>query len=370
MLANLAYHILRTTNELEEYVKQHQSGFKKLYFLFSSSADQSSYATPRISRFTEGLIESITAHKSDRIRYQDLMSSVAGRFKNNPRQTPFFVSQADYTEIFCHVTEDLKSALSGLLKDGGASESDPPRESVDLVAQVRLKAAAFASEAEAHASLNALADFLVQIELLSELRELYSKEVFVHEEYPARRRSIGEWLAEKFADDVIFAKVAKKSEPFQKRVPRAFPDMVAMASGKVEEYQFQTVTEYRNVISGYTLSAKIPYHYLSLELEQNELSIAPEHLLFVPLVSRTKIYLFSSHERYEYTGWEETRIAESSEWRLSTLPIKDIDQIRTEADAIVQRFQQDVIEGLRHQFQGAVTSPSETKNNPKKGKQG
>lgn len=358
-------------NELEEYVKQHQSGFKKLYFLFSSSADQSSYATPKISRFTEGIIESITAHKSDRIRYQDLMSSVADRFQNNPRQTPFFVAQADYTEIFCHVTQDLKSALSGLLDDKGATDPQPPQENVDLVAQVRAKAAAFATEADAHATLDRLADFLIDVELLGELRELYSKEVFFHEEYPARRRPIGEWLAEKLNEDVIFAKVSKKSEPYQKKVPRPIPDLAALTSGRLEDYQYQTVTEYRNVISGYTLSAKLPYHYLSFELEPKEPSISPEYLLFVPLVSRTTLYLFSSHERYVYSGWEETRLAGASEWRLSTLPIKDVNKIAAEVGAIVQAFQEDVLERLREQFQGTAPPPPEKKETePKKGKQG
>lgn len=343
---------IKGDNELEEYVKQHKSGFAKLYFLFSSSADQSSYASSRISRFTEGLIESITAHKSDRIRYQDLMSSVADRFQNNPRQTPFFVAQADYTEIFCHITEDLKSSLCAMLENGEASSPEPAKESVDLVARVRAKATEFASEAEAHASLEVLEVSLSEVGLAKELSELYTVEVIIHEDYPPRRKSIGEWLEEKLNDDVIFAKVTQKSEPFNKKVPRTISNIAAIAAGHFDEYQM--VTEYRSVTSGYNLTTKLPFNHLSLDLSPRELSISPERLLIVPLLSRTTLYIFSSQESYEYAGWDTTRLEHASPWHLSVVPLKHTDKIRSTVLEIAEEFQQNVIENLRDQFETPV----------------
>jgi hypothetical protein len=98
---------IKNSDEISEYFKSSKSNFEKLYFLFSSQTDQFSYQDDRISYFTESILKAVANHKTQAIRYNDIIDYVSDEFETLDFQTPLFVTQADFTELFCDVTESL-----------------------------------------------------------------------------------------------------------------------------------------------------------------------------------------------------------------------------------------------------------------------
>lgn len=91
-----------------------------LYFMFSSHQHQNSYATDA-SFFTVAFAQAIAEHKTGSIRYRDIQAFISDAFSQKQRQRPYFVSQADNTEVFTTVTPALKSSVSRLLAELSAS---------------------------------------------------------------------------------------------------------------------------------------------------------------------------------------------------------------------------------------------------------
>lgn len=101
---------------LEKYIKGTQPSFKNCYFLFSSQVSQASFADNRCSDFTRAIGDAIVQQPDAvSVRYRDIMSSLADAFSGNAQQTPLFVTQADYTDVFCVATQPIKDAVRALL---------------------------------------------------------------------------------------------------------------------------------------------------------------------------------------------------------------------------------------------------------------
>jgi hypothetical protein len=105
---------IKSASEFRGYLGEGQARFKKLYFMYSSRADQSSYQNDNLSDFTWSIIKSITSTTSGNIRYKDVIDFVSDEFTTFGYQTPFFVTQADFTDVFCEATQHLKDSLKGL----------------------------------------------------------------------------------------------------------------------------------------------------------------------------------------------------------------------------------------------------------------
>ncbi|MGX2971064.1 caspase family protein [Helicobacter sp. T3_23-1059] len=107
---------------IKQYFEKEKHSFNKLYFFFSSLSNQSSYGDKDGSKFTVAIIDSILNHTENSIRYRDVKSYIADFFQNQ-EQTPFFVSQADATEIFL---PDLK-----IIKEKSKSNSKINSNTID-----------------------------------------------------------------------------------------------------------------------------------------------------------------------------------------------------------------------------------------------
>lgn len=100
---NLAVKIVDACNAGVQYVKDvgglseiiekgsKDQGLKKVYFLFSSLFDQSSFANSAVSHYTRSFIEAIYSNSRPEIRYRDIVDQITDQFLNNKDQKPFFV---------------------------------------------------------------------------------------------------------------------------------------------------------------------------------------------------------------------------------------------------------------------------------------
>jgi hypothetical protein len=187
---------IKSPEDFSEYAKSANAIFKNIYFMFSSQSEQFSYQNAEISYFTESILKAIANHSAESIRYKDVMDYVSDDFRNRDFQRPFFVTQADYTEIFCDVTEPLKNLLANYIQT--ETESSPrllTPEKASMVDLLKEDAKRFCSKEEAHEVLTAIIEQINEkLTSHSEIPILYEISVTPEEKNPPEPSSIGGWL--------------------------------------------------------------------------------------------------------------------------------------------------------------------------------
>ncbi len=86
-----------------------ESRLSSFICMASSRQDQSSYATPESSVFTERFVTAALSKTEGSVLYRDIQSSLADAFVAMPDQTPYFILQGSGLEVFSRVTPEMKA---------------------------------------------------------------------------------------------------------------------------------------------------------------------------------------------------------------------------------------------------------------------
>lgn len=97
-------------NLIEKYLTDSKGIFNSCYFMFSSDVDQCSIADDKLSHFTRSFLRAIKNHSSSKIKYGEIMTSIASDFELS-EQTPIFVTQGNFNDIFCEISPEIKDLL-------------------------------------------------------------------------------------------------------------------------------------------------------------------------------------------------------------------------------------------------------------------
>lgn len=247
-------------------MKGAKEGFKKLYFMFSSQSDQSSYTTDIVSYFTKSIVEAIAAYEGPSIRYKEVIDFVSDFFTANSEQTPYFVAQADFTEVFCDINAAIKAEAQTFLK-ATVSSASPGKDGApahSMVAKIVEDAKNYCTQEQADEALNTLMAELSNIEVPKLLEQLYDFELSPsNSQVVPDAAAIGAWIAKQADDKSLFAKAFTeiKTVKVKKRDPFKFTIMESLG-------EFKTVEEGREVITGFRSTVEMPYYYLSLTAKQ------------------------------------------------------------------------------------------------------
>jgi hypothetical protein len=187
---------IKSAEDLNEYVKNTDSVFKKLYFMFSSQSYQFSYQNNAISYFTEIILKSIANHSANSIRYKDVIDYVSDEFRILDFQTPFFVVQADFTEALCEVNGPLKDALVGYIQTETDSNAiNPTPDKIVLAELLKEDAKRFCSQEEAFEALNKVSTQIEEkLTPHSEIKNLFRLVTSLEIDMPPDSRNIGSWI--------------------------------------------------------------------------------------------------------------------------------------------------------------------------------
>jgi hypothetical protein len=350
---------IKSPEDFNEYVKNTNSVFKKLYFMFSSQSDQFSYQNDAISYFTESVLKAIANHSAKSIRYKDVIDYVSDDFRILDFQTPFFVTQADFTEILCDVNEPLKISLANYIQT--ETESNPelltPQKAI-MVELLKEDAKRFCSREEAHRVLATIADQIEQkLTSHSEIKDLYEILVNLVDEKPPESSNIGRWLDKNRGDYFAQATTEVQSRRVLRRPSIGSISFIANLPGR-EEY----VNEPVSVIVGFSFTSEMSFNHLKLRLEPKYPNITPEECFVVPILSRTHVRLFWSFSHFEYVDWGSVRRIGGLDWSTDEAPLKDPTRVGELTSAIVAKFWSFVEEPLRAKWGPgpASTSPAQS----------
>jgi hypothetical protein len=366
---------------IDSYLKGTQSGFRNCYFLFSSHTDEASYQDNTLSAFTRSIGERV-ASRLGNVRHKDIIDHVSDSFSADALQTPFFVVQADFTDLFCKVDAVLQKKVVDIL--GTAKlllPSSTPTSGIgsSLKALVEKDAYYYCSREEADETLENLRLSISTHSHPAEASGLYKVDLTALDNYVTvpNLRAIGRWLSE--AKHSFFAEPTTENFVVRKPVPRSifganFTGMVLGASsrhGPSEDQQTDYVETVEKKILGVRPTTEMPYAALLLRASPIYPNLNSTGCFVVPFVSRTHVLLFTGMVSYTARGWADETIAGEVNWRQTEARMKDGDGLSKTISLLVEGFWDFTLLPVKKQFGLVAEEPEPEKGKePAKKKQG
>lgn len=354
---------IKDQGSMAQFLKGTQERFQACYFLFSSRNTESSYQDAQLSDFTRVIAEAVASHQAPTIRYKDIIDYASDAFSQNNVQTPFFVAQADFTDIFCTVTEDLRAKLRAILDKHNKAEAAAVatlQDSATVVtassmkAHVEAEAKQFCTKDEAIARVASLREELEKAEADGEVAALYEISVTPSETYKGLPSfsQVAEWFKEHehdfFAETETDSRTRLKLE-YRGSVPKWQAALVLptvdLFGGDDPKYETYYVT------TGVKSTVELPYTYLTLHAAARYPNIRSRSLILVPLVSRTKMLIFSCVAVYEQKGWDDEEMVTRVKWQHREVALKDSDKMRGLLhDELLPSFWRSLIDPIVERF--------------------
>jgi hypothetical protein len=352
---------VKEDNALEKYMKQSQSTFNNCYFMFSSQQKQLSYQDDKLSDFTKSLLLSIKEHSMPSIRYKNIIDYISDYFEGNTLQTPLFVTQADFTEVFTDIKKELIEYLSPRL-DGTATP--PAGEKINLASSIedliKAEAKIFCSKEEAIVIINELPARIEKFckdALLDSLYEYAVNTGLVSDKLP-KISTVGQWLKDN--KHHYFARPAYSIETYEEYDDElsAFGLLSTWQLGKSrpDRADRKKVTKHRKVVNGLELTEEIPFNHLEVIANSKYPNIDSFALHIVFVLSKTELRFFSFYAKFIETGWDKRRLEGDVKWKTVAAKLKDNDDIQNKIQDILSEFKKTITDYIEEKF--AVRQPS------------
>lgn len=351
---------IKSNQDLEiVFKKSSEESFNKTYFLFSSSNTESSVALQDYSVFTKSFARSLMKFKGQDIRYRDVMAFISDDKNVKKHQTPLFIQQADNTEIFCGVSPDLAEVLDATLSkidvdskdDGVVPDENYSHEAVltheDILIQaIKEKSNAFCSEEEAQKSLSYLIKILTEYEWPQFITTLFSIDLTEqsHTVTLDSKKSLAKWM--KDSEEPYFISLTYSEEEYQAKEKVVYEDsqlaMISPLFGSTKRTEYQPVTRYRDVISGYELTAPAPSQTIMFSFSPTEQALPWLKVFFTYVFSKSKLTLFYKHEVERETSWSNRELEDKNEWKTRHCSLKSTSAI----DNMIQDSMEDIVQSV------------------------
>lgn len=334
---------------LETYYKATTSGFKKCYFFHSSMTNQYSYQNKDLSDFTKSFIESVFRCEKQEIRYKDIIDYISDYFEDVTQQTPFFVTQAAFTEHFITCSALVKSSISRFLplfeKEQSPSKEPSTKEEESLLEKVRKDAEQYATEEEVKQLLNSIKEKIQSKDLSTELSDLYDVSFYTAglAELPNGIK-IGNWLSENTNDFFAaptYDEVSYEEEVGSSRIAISIADMMRPK---------RTVTKYRKVLKGFELSVDVPYKSLYYSLKPAYPNLPYYVFILTFMMSKREIKFFYTTTNYQEKNWKDRDINKNFNWNSVVFKIKDNESVIQFVNSSIEEFNKFVLETIVKNF--------------------
>lgn len=326
-----------------------EQGLKKVYFLFSSLFDQSSFASAAVSDYTKSFIEAIYSNGRPEIRYRDIVDQITDQFANNRDQRPFFVIQADNTEIFGSFQDREKNEIRSRLEAVTvvtltSTASATPSKQPTLADLIKEQAKDYLSDAEIIETIEQLPIVTRRYTLPPEIDSLFQLEVNTAIDFQglARLKVIGTWLNENKKE--YFARVQERTEEYEDYEN----DWLRIAVFAGQRDSAKKIKKTRNVIIGYEPKwDKLSFWRIELLLNSQLPNIPTYRLNILYLFSRLDIRIFYSFdEKWPGIGNVEMRTV-FGEWKAMQFRLRELKINSAAVNPVFSDFTNYVIDNLK-----------------------
>jgi hypothetical protein len=330
---------------IDLYIKSTSNQFQNCYFFYSSLNAQSSYQNNSFSFFTLSFLNAIKQFQQNEIRYKDIIDYISDDFASFPEQTPFFVTQADFTESFCIKTPELNKFLSQIPET--FPSSDTGKEEIikysTLEELIKSDAVYHLSIEDVHKILLEIRKTVESFTLESDIDNLYQIKLSFPNSTPFNCIAIGQFTAKN--KEGYFAKPTYTTETYEDIEK---PDQIDIWKGiQTKPY---TITKKREVITGYSLSENYPYEHISIDINSNYPNISSYKctIAFVNSDRKIKLYYFISN--YIRENWKNRSLNSRFDWNATEFNLIENNQIIDFIKTINKSINQRIISDIKRQF--------------------
>ncbi|HUV03048.1 MAG TPA: caspase family protein [Desulfobacteria bacterium] len=352
--STLAVKILDSCSSGEKYIKdttKAEDDFKKaikntvlnqFICMASSGLDQSSYASDTISDFTKSFIEGVISTEQGEILYRDIQDYISDAFRNNPEQTPWFVTQGTGLEVFATVNTALKALKSTF---GIGKEKMP--EDLDTFIDTKIKEmeSIFVPVEKVSESLEQLQSTLSSTKPQDPLvSKYYNYEIVFKNDLDSLvdMRTIATWAYQRkwnklFFVDINVERVKRRAththiipiyEPgrYPPPIPAYRAEGRVLALGEKDKKEDRPI-EYsiENVPTSIKSTHPLAFEVIEIIAKPEKRALKQFGAMIGIFHSRTAVLVLSTTLEYKDVGWDERTIdASIVNWRLKELKWKDI----------------------------------------------
>lgn len=312
-------------NVVEKYYSKTLESFKKCYFLHSSMTNQYSYQDDDLSDFTKSFLGSIHTNPKATIRYKDIIDYISDEFERSTEQTPFFVTQADYTETFLKSSDEFKATLNEYFTKDTSEPVEKEAEVIkysSYIDKIKKDAEIYSTQEEAHELLEKIRSVLKNIQLDEELKQLYELKVSFeqfHWDMP-RKVEIGRWLEDN--KHSFFAKPSYETKSYDEEVKlNPFGGLTSLFE------KTKIVTRHRDILKGFDVTVEMPYKSILIDFIPLFANTSQYGAIITFLFSKKEIKIFSAFTDYIEQGWNKNMISSNFKWQSTDFVIKENDSI-------------------------------------------
>ena len=339
--------------ELEKYLRKSQGKFTKCYFMFSSNFDQSSYQDDNLSYFTKSFINAVKMHSANEIRYKDIIDYISDDFGSiSSEQTPFFVTQADFTEKFCLINSNIKKVLASS-KDEKAELKEEPELQMgngSLESIIRKDAEYYFTKDQVFKLLEELETKIQEHVYPDEFTFIYDVNYSIGEhsnfdDLP-NLDTVGKWLDEN--DNLYFAETKSRQVPIEVE-----PTGENAINNKLNLLISNYYTErmYKRVITGFRLTTECPYDLIRIEAYPNYPNVFRNDCIIAFVLSKTEFRFFYCFIPYKDINWDEIEMDEGEiNWITKAVKFKDKKDMFNLISNIQNEFANFVMGNLNEKF--------------------
>lgn len=341
---------------LSKHIDDSKLGFSKCYFMFSSEDAQSSFADAHISFFTKAIGEAVAYNEESSIRYKDIIDVVSDKFSRNENQSPVFVNQASFTEVFIKsISKESKDLIGKTLlvaaDNVGETKKQPLKELIIKDAK------RYFSEEKAMEIYNSIPGIVTKsFKFKGDAKELFTLSVEENDSYNnvPKISLLAEWV-DKNNDD-LFVEAIKEKKEKQVRKPKNITamsriNMNVFGFDEDDEKNFKWVTEY--FYHPVTIESRLDckYKVISVMAKAKYPNINSSKLYILPLLSKTKLVILSCVASFKSSGWDSETLTDSNiKWIPYSIELIDQDNLSDYISALANNFETGILTPLLKSF--------------------
>jgi len=357
---------VKEDNALEKYIKQSQNTFNNCYFMFSSQQKQFSYQDDKLSAFTKSLLMSIKEHSMQSIRYKNIIDYISDDFDGNSQQTPLFITQADFTEVFTDISKEMRAFLTQKLDDTTPFQPGEKANSISSLEDlIKNEAAIYCSKDEAIDIINNIPELINNFSHDTILDKLYTIEVNIDlsiEKLP-KISSVGQWLKDN--KNNFFAKptyIVESYEDYEDNYAAlGLASLTSLASlGRLSaDKDRKKITKQRRVINGFELTEELPFNHLEISAISKYPNIDSFALHIIFVLSKTDIRFFSFSSNFIETGWDMKKLSTDVKWKTVSAKLKHKTDLEDIISDIIDGFKKVITDYIQEKFTASQASTQE-----------
>lgn len=332
-----------------KYLQESEKNFDKCYFYYSSQNNQSSYQNDEISDFTLAFLNSFANRENQEIRYKDIMDSLADAFSSNSKQTPFFVMQGNYTEVFGFISDDISKAIYDVITVEHIPEHKQSSEPKSLIQRIEEQASLYCNQEQALNCLQILSQNISEYEFDNEIDQIFDHKTEFQNDVAAQINT--EYLGNYFSnvETNYFVNIHKETQTREVTNHNIFTGSVVsrMLSGE----DLPKIKQDYVAITGASSSVELPFEQVYIKLESKYPNINDTGCLMFPYLSQTKMAILVCYFMYETKEWDVKKIIKSTcEWSDFEILIKDGTEVTNMVKEALDNYTRYTLDPILEQF--------------------